>query len=123
MKITLLKSKLHRVTATHSDLNYTGSCGIDEDLMDAAGIMADERVDLWNVDNSERFFTYAIKAERGSGVISLNGSAARRAAPGDKLIIAAFGVQDANDAPVAPRLVFVDESNRIVRIDRTLEKI
>jgi len=116
MKISLLKSKLHRVTATHSDLNYMGSCGIDEDLLDAANILENERVDIWNVDNGERFFTYAIKAERGSGVISLNGSAARRAEPGDKLIIATFIEQPVGAPAASPRLVFVDGSNRMVRV-------
>lgn len=111
-----LKSKLHRVTATHSDLNYEGSCAIDEDLLDAADILENERVDIWNVDNGERFFTYAIKAERGSGVISLNGSAARRAAPGDKLIIATFVQQSADGVSPVARLVFVDGGNHIVRV-------
>lgn len=116
MKISLLKSKLHRVTATHSDLNYEGSCAIDEDLLEAANILENERVDIWNVDNGERFFTYAIKAERGSGVISLNGSAARRAAPGDKLIIATFAIRE-ESAPDknSPLLVFVDGCNRIIK--------
>ncbi len=116
MKISLLKSKLHRVIATHSNLNYEGSCAIDEDLLEAANILENERVDIWNVDNGERFFTYAIKAERGSGVISLNGSAARRAEPGDKLIIATFAIQEENAPDTnSPLLVFVDGCNRIVK--------
>ena len=92
MQRTMLKSKLHRVTATHADLHYEGSCAIDEDLLEAANIKEYEQIDIWNVNNGERFTTYAIRAERGSGVISVNGSAARRAAPGDILIIATFAV-------------------------------
>ena len=93
MQRTMLKSKLHRVTATHSELHYEGSCAIDEDLLDAANIREYEQIDIWNVNNGERFTTYAIRAERGSGVISVNGSAARKAAPGDILIIATFAVE------------------------------
>jgi aspartate 1-decarboxylase len=88
----MLKSKLHRVSATHAELHYEGSCAIDEDLLEAANIREYEQIDIWNVNNGERFTTYALRAERGSGVISVNGSAARRAAPGDILIIASFAV-------------------------------
>jgi len=115
MQRTMLKSKLHRVTATHADLHYEGSCAIDEDLLDAADIREYEQIDIWNVNNGERFTTYAIRAERGSGVISVNGSAARRAAPGDILIIATFAVY--NEVELArhePTLVYVDSQNRIV---------
>jgi aspartate 1-decarboxylase len=116
MHRTLLKSKLHRVTATHADLHYEGSCAIDEDLLDAADIGEYERIDIWNVNNGERFSTYAIRAERGSGVISVNGSAARRAAPGDILIIASFASYDeAEVASHLPQLIYVDALNRIVR--------
>jgi aspartate 1-decarboxylase len=109
----LLKSKIHRATVTHCELNYEGSCAIDEDLLDASDIRANEQVHLWNIDNGERFVTYAIRAERGSGIISLNGSAARRASVGDLVIIAAFGmVSDAQEQPHLPRLVFVDAQNR-----------
>jgi aspartate 1-decarboxylase len=116
MHRTLLKSKLHRVTTTHADLHYEGSCAIDEDLLDAADIGEYERIDIWNVNNGERFSTYAIRAERGSGVISVNGSAARRAAPGDILIIASFaGYDEAEVARHSPQLIYVDALNRIVR--------
>ena len=81
MQRTMLKSKLHRVTTTHSELHYEGSCAIDETLLEAADILENEQIVIWNVDNGERFTTYAIRAERGSGIISVNGSAARRAAP------------------------------------------
>lgn len=112
----MLKSKLHRVSATHAELHYEGSCAIDEDLLEAANIREYEQIDIWNVNNGERFTTYAIRAERGSGVISVNGSAARRAAPGDILIIATFAVY--NEVELAkhePDLIYVDADNRIVR--------
>lgn len=113
---TMLKSKLHRVTTTHADLHYEGSCAIDEDLLEAADIYENEQIDIWNVNNGERFTTYAIRAERGSGIISVNGSAARRAAPGDILIIATFGTFDeAEIAKHDPKLIYVDSRNRIVR--------
>jgi aspartate 1-decarboxylase len=113
----MLKSKLHRVSATHAELHYEGSCAIDEDLLDAANIREYEQIDIWNVNNGERFTTYAIRAERGSGVISVNGSAARRAAPGDLLIIASFAVYNEVElAKYAPLLIYVDTQNRIVRM-------
>ena len=112
----MLKSKLHRVTTTHAELHYVGSCAIDEDLLEAADIREFEQVEIWNINNGERFSTYAIRAERGSGIISVNGSAARRAAPGDLLIIATFAVYAEDElARHKPALVFVDERNRIVR--------
>jgi len=114
---TLLKSKIHRVRATHCDLHYEGSCAIDEDLLDAAGIVENEQVHIWNVDSGQRFVTYAIKGQRGSGMISVNGSAARRACVGDLLIIAAFAqVGEEELATHQPRLVFVDEKNRQVSL-------
>ena len=110
---TLLKSKIHRVTATHAELHYEGSCAIDEDLLDAADILENEQVHIWNINNGERFVTYAIKGMRGSGMISVNGSAARRAAVGDLLIVAAFAqVHEGDVANHKPRLVFVDAANR-----------
>jgi aspartate 1-decarboxylase len=113
----MLKSKLHRVSTTHAELHYEGSCAIDEDLLDAANIREYEQIDIWNVNNGERFTTYALRAERGSGVISVNGSAARRAAPGDILIIASFAVYNEVElAKYAPKLIYVDTQNRIVRI-------
>jgi aspartate 1-decarboxylase len=116
MQRTMLKSKLHRVTATHADLHYEGSCAIDEDLLEAANIREYEQIDIWNVNNGERFTTYAIRAERGSGVISVNGSAARRAAPGDILIIATFAVYNEIElAKYEPDLIYVDSQNRITR--------
>ncbi len=110
---TLLKSKIHRVAATHCELHYEGSCAIDEDLLAAANICENEQVHIWNINNGERFITYAIKGQRGSGMISVNGSAARRASVGDLLIIAAFAqVPEADVAAHRPQLVFVDANNR-----------
>ncbi|OHX16663.1 aspartate 1-decarboxylase [Chromobacterium sinusclupearum] len=117
MQRNMLKSKLHRVTTTHAELHYIGSCAIDENLLEAADILEYEEVQIWNVTNGERFATYAIKAERGSGVISVNGSAARRAAPGDLLIIASFAqYEDAELKNHSPKLVFVDGNNQLTEI-------
>ncbi len=113
----MLKSKLHRVCATHAELHYEGSCAIDEDLLEAANIHEYEQIHIWNINNGERFTTYALRAERGSGVISVNGSAARRAAPGDLLIIASFAsYTELELAKYAPQLIYVDTQNRIVRV-------
>lgn len=113
---TMLKSKLHRVTSTHADLHYEGSCAIDENLLDAANIKEYEQIEIWNINNGERFSTYAIRAERASGIISVNGSAARRAAPGDLLIIATFATYSESElAEHVPALVYVDAQNRITR--------
>jgi aspartate 1-decarboxylase len=110
---SLLKSKIHRVAVTHCELHYEGSCAIDENLLEAANIAENEQIHVWNIDNGERFVTYAIKGQRGSGMISVNGSAARRAAVGDLIIIAAFAqVHEEQVAAHKPRLVFVDEANR-----------
>ena len=110
---TLLNSKIHRVAVTHCELHYEGSCAIDEDLLEAAGIVENEQIHVWNIDNGERFVTYAIKGQRGTGMVSVNGSAARRAAVGDLIIVAAFAqVQEDQVAAHKPKLVFVDEANR-----------
>ncbi|MFM2054213.1 MAG: hypothetical protein RL456_2250 [Pseudomonadota bacterium] len=111
---TLLKSKIHRATVTHCELHYEGSCGIDEDLLDAANLCENEQIHVWNINNGERFVTYVIKAPRGSGIISLNGSAARRASTGDLVILAAFAqVHEDQVRTHEPKLVFMDEANRI----------
>ena len=115
MQRTMLSSKLHRVTVTHSELHYEGSCAIDENLMDAADIREYQQIDIYNVTNGERFTTYAIRAERGSGIISVNGAAAHKASPGDIAIIAAYAAYGEAELPLyAPRLVYVDGSNRII---------
>ena len=114
---TFLHAKIHRATVTHCELHYEGSCGIDQDLLDASGIRPNEQVHIWNVSNGERFVTYAISSPRGSGVISLNGSSARRASVGDLVIIAAFAsVHDDKVDEHVPTLVFVDGANRIAEV-------
>ena len=111
---TLLNGKIHRATVTHCELHYEGSCAIDQDLLEAAGICENEQIHVWNISNGERFVTHAILAERGSGIISLNGSAARRASVGDLVILAAFAQVDSRElAAHKPRLVFVDQQNRL----------
>ncbi|CAN7617953.1 aspartate 1-decarboxylase [Variovorax sp. LjRoot290] len=111
---TLLKSKIHRTTVTDCELHYEGSCAIDEDLLDAANLGENEQVHIWNINNGERFVTYAIRGQRGTGIISVNGSAARRASVGDLIIIAAFGlVPEDRVSGFRPKLVFVDDANRI----------
>jgi aspartate 1-decarboxylase len=115
MQRTMLMSKLHRVTVTHAELHYEGSCAIDENLLEAADIQEYQAIDIYNVTNGERFSTYAIRAERGTGIISVNGAAARKAAEGDLLIIAAFAQYAENELKdYAPKLVYVDTRNRIV---------
>ena len=115
MQRIMLKSKIHRATVTQCELHYEGSCAIDENLLEAANLAENEQIDVWNINNGERFTTYAIRGERGSGVISLNGSAARRAQVGDLLIIAAFALVDEADVRngFKPNLVFVDDANGI----------
>jgi aspartate 1-decarboxylase len=110
---TLLKSKIHRVAVTQCELHYEGSCAIDENLLEAANIAENEQIHIWNINNGERFITYAIRGERGTGMISVNGSAARRASAGDLIIIAAFAqVHEDNVATHQPKLVFVNENNQ-----------
>jgi aspartate 1-decarboxylase len=121
MQRTMLKSKLHRVHTTDSELHYIGSCAIDENLLEAADIQEFEEVQIWNVTNGERFATYAIRAERGSGIISVNGSAARRAAVGDLLIIASFALYEEHElAGLRPKLVFVDQGNQISEVTHAI---
>lgn len=108
--ISICKSKIHRATVTCCDVNYVGSITVDEDLLEAAGIIDGEHVHIWNVTNGERLETYAIPAERGSGTICLNGAAAHRCSAGDKVIIAAFCW---TDEPVHRKVVLVDDDNRI----------
>jgi len=114
MQRTMLKSKIHRVTVTQSELHYEGSCAIDETLLDAADIHEYQQIEIYNVNNGERFSTYAIRAARNSGTISVNGAAARKAAPGDILIIASYAVYNEVELQrYHPELVYVDERNRI----------
>jgi aspartate 1-decarboxylase len=115
MQRIMLKSKLHRVHVTHSELDYEGSCAIDDDLLDAADIREYQQIDIYNITNGERFTTYAIRAQRGSGVISVNGAAAHKANPGDILIIASYAMYNEIELQkYHPLLVYVDEHNRII---------
>lgn len=119
MQLTLLKSKLHRATVTHSEVDYEGSCAIDRDLLDAAKILPYEQIDIYNVTNGERFTTYAIEAERKSGIISVNGAAAHRASPGDLVIICTYvRLAQSEAARFAPTLVYLDEHNQIKSTSR-----
>jgi aspartate 1-decarboxylase len=111
----MLKSKIHRATVTGADLHYEGSITIDKDLMEAADIIAYEAVSIWDVNNGSRFETYAIEGERGSGVICINGAAARMVAPQDLVIIASFvNMSNAEALEHEPKLVFVDDKNRMM---------
>jgi aspartate 1-decarboxylase len=115
MQRVMLKAKLHRVHVTHSELHYEGSCAIDDDLLEAADIREYQQIDIYNVSNGERFTTYAIRAQRASGIISVNGAAAHKASPGDILIIAAYAMYSELELQsFHPQLVYVDERNCIV---------
>ena len=115
MQRTMLQAKLHRVRVTQSELHYEGSCAIDDDLLDAAGIKEYQAIDIYNVTNGERFSTYAIRAERGSRTISVNGAAAHKANVGDILIIATFSIYSELELQkYHPVLVYVDENNDII---------
>jgi len=119
MQRIMLRGKLHRVTVTEADLEYEGSCGIDEDLLEAANMREYERIELYNINNGERFSTYIIKAPRGSGTISLNGAAARKAHVGDLLIICTYGQMSEDDAKsYIPKVVLVDPKNKIKEIKK-----
>lgn len=115
MMIQRFKSKIHRATVTEANLNYVGSITIDEELLDAANLIEGERVQIVNNNNGERLETYVIKGERGSGVICLNGAAARRCQVGDIVIIISYGWMDMAEARAfAPSVVFVDEKNKLI---------
>lgn len=114
MQIEVLKSKIHRATITQADLHYIGSITIDEDLMDAAGMVEFEKVQVLNINNGERLDTYIIKGERGTGQISLNGAAARKAIAGDLIIIASYALIDFSEAKTFnPTVIFPDADNKI----------
>ena len=114
MQLTLLKTKLHRACVTHSELEYEGSFAIDGQLLEAAGIHEYEQIQIYNVTNGERFTTYAIRAEAGSQIISVNGAAAHKASPGDRIIICAYATLQENEvANFKPTLVYLDENNHI----------
>ena len=121
MQLTLLKTKLHRACVTHSELEYEGSCAIDSDLLKAAGINEYEQIQIYNVTNGERFTTYAIRSEAGSRIVSVNGAAAHKAAPGDRIIICAYANLDEIEvASFKPTLVYLDENNVITQIRHSI---
>ena len=124
MMIEVLKSKLHCVTVTEANLHYMGSITIDEDLMDAAGLIAGEKIQVVNNNNGERFETYVIKGERGSGCICLNGAAARKVQVGDVVIIIAYALMDMDEAKTfSPTIVFPKEGNRLLELaQREMQK-
>lgn len=117
MTVTMLAGKIHRATVTQADLDYVGSITIDEDLLDAAHILEYQRVEIANLANGERFATYTIAGERGSGIICLNGAAAHCATPGDKIIIMAYAeLEPAEAKATKPAVVFVDDDNKPTRV-------
>jgi aspartate 1-decarboxylase len=121
MQVTLLKAKLHRARVTHAELDYEGSCAIDSQLLDAAGMLDYEQIQIYNVTSGERFTTYAMRAEAGTGIISINGAAAHRAKPGDIIIICAYCQMGAAEAiNHKPRLIYLDQHNHIVRTSNAI---
>ncbi|MBT8419453.1 MAG: aspartate 1-decarboxylase [Gammaproteobacteria bacterium] len=117
MHLTMLKAKLHNARVTHSELEYDGSCAIDAGLLRATGIREYEQIQVYNVTNGERFTTYVILGEEGSGIISVNGAAAHKANPGDRVIICAYASMDQNEAArFKPTLAYLNEQNRISRM-------
>lgn len=121
MLITMLKAKLHRVTVTHSELEYEGSCAIDGRLLDMAGIREYEQIEIYNIANGERFTTYAIRAEDNSGIISINGAAAHKAKPGNLIIICTYvGLSQQELLSYKPKLVYVDSDNKITHTRNTI---
>lgn len=114
MNIEILKSKIHGATITEANLDYIGSIGIDEDLMDAANLIENEKISVYNITNGERFDTYIIKAGRGSGTISLNGAAARKVAINDSIIIVSYASMDFEEAKTfKPLIIFPDKNNSV----------
>jgi aspartate 1-decarboxylase len=121
MQHIMLKGKLHQARVTHSELEYDGSCAIDSDLVKLSGMREFEQIQIYNITNGERFTTYVILAEAGSGIISVNGSAARKASPGDRVIICAYGNFTEQEAVAhKPKLVYLDHSNKVLRTTNTI---
>ncbi|MCL7420314.1 MAG: aspartate 1-decarboxylase [Methylobacter sp.] len=121
MQITMLKAKLHRATVTHSELSYEGSCAIDGNILDLSGIREYEQIQIYNINNGARFTTYAIRAEEGSGLFSVNGAAARMACPGDLIIVCAYAILDQKElANYKPTLVYFNEKNEVIRSSHTI---
>ena len=116
-----MKAKLHGARVTHSELEYEGSCAIDSALLEASGIHEYEQIQIYNVTNGERFTTYAIRAESASGIISVNGAAAHKANPGDRIIICSYAALDEAEIRLfKPVLVYLDETNAITRIGKRI---
>jgi aspartate 1-decarboxylase len=123
MQLTMLKAKIHRATVTHAELHYEGSCAIDGRLLDISGIREYEQIHIYNVNNGARFVTYAIRADEGSGVISINGAAAHRASPGDLIIICAYGaLAEEAAAQFKPTLVYVDRHNVLTHTNHSIPR-
>jgi aspartate 1-decarboxylase len=121
MRRTMLKSKLHRTRVTHAELDYEGSIAIDAHLLEAADMREYERVEIYNVTNGERFATYTIRADAGSGVVSINGAAAHKAAPGDVIIVCSYAdFEECELAALKPRLVYFDADNQVTRIGNAI---
>lgn len=121
MHTTMLKAKLHRACVTHAELHYEGSCAIDGKLLDSSGIREYEQIQIYNVNNGERFTTYAIRAREGSGIISINGAAAHKANPGDRIIICAYAMLSQQELlNFKPTLVYLDEKNNITRMSNSI---
>jgi aspartate 1-decarboxylase len=115
MRIDILKSKIHRATITGADLNYAGSIAIDEDLMDAANLIKNEKVEVYDINNGERLETYIIKGERGTGIIAINGAAARKVMVGDLVIIASYASMDFDEARnFTPTIIYPDNQNKLI---------
>ena len=121
MQAIMLKGKLHQARVTHAELEYEGSCAIDQDMLDAAGILEYEQIQIYNIENGNRFTTYAIAGERGSRIISVNGAAAHQANIGDRVIICAYINMAAAEAVThKPSLVYLDKDNNIVRTSKDI---
>lgn len=116
MEIQILKSKIHRARVTQAELHYVGSITLDEDLMDASNLIENEMVQVLNIENGERFETYVIKGERGTGTVCLNGPAARKVQVGDTIIVVSYAVMDFEEAKkFKPSLVFPDANNKLIK--------
>lgn len=121
MQLTILKAKLHQARVTHSELEYEGSCAIDSLLLKAAGMCEYEQIHIYNMANGERFTTYVIRAEEGSGIISINGAAAHKANPGDRVIICAYVSLSQQEAiGFKPTLVYLDEMNQVTHTNNEI---
>jgi aspartate 1-decarboxylase len=121
MQSTMLKAKLHRARVTHSELDYEGSCAIDGTILDFSGIREYEQIQIYNINNGLRFTTYAIRAEEGSGIFSINGAAARMACPGDLIIVCAYGSYSEEELKhYKPTLVYFDGQNHITHSSNSI---